>query len=47
MERSPTEITMEKRLERFGEVGIVDETNGFGLDLVEKTEGGKFFSHFF
>ena len=24
---------MGKRLERFGEVGIVDETNGFGLDL--------------
>ena len=31
-------MTMGKRLERFGEVGIVDETNGFGLDLVQKTE---------
>ena len=29
---------MQKRLERFGEVKIVDETNGFGLDVVEKTE---------
>ena len=29
---------MGKRLERFGEVGIVDETNGFGMDFVEKTE---------
>ena len=29
---------MRKRLEKFGEVGIVDETNGFGLDFVEKTE---------
>ena len=27
-----------KRLERFGEVRIVDETNGFGLDFFEKTE---------
>ena len=27
---------MGKRLERFGEVRIVDDTNGFGLDLVEK-----------
>ena len=26
-------------LERFGEVRIVDEANGFGLDFVEKTEG--------
>ena len=31
---------MGKRLERFCEVRIVDETNGFGLDFVEKTEGG-------
>ena len=31
---------MEKRLERFGEVRIIDETNGFGLDFVEKTESG-------
>ena len=30
--------TMGKRLERFGEVRIIDETNGFGLDFVEKTE---------
>ena len=29
---------MGKRLERFGEVGIVDETNGFGVVFVEKTE---------
>ena len=32
---------MGKRLERFGEVSEiwrVDETNGFGLDFVEKTE---------
>ena len=31
---------MEKRLERFGEVRMVDETNGIGLDFVEKTESG-------
>ena len=31
---------MGKRLERFGEVGIIDETNGFGLDFVKKTESG-------
>ena len=31
-------MTMSRRLERFGEVGIVDETNGFGLDFVKKTE---------
>ena len=30
---------MGKRLERFGEVRIVDETkNGFALDFVKKTE---------
>ena len=29
---------MGKRLERFGEVGIADETNGFGLDFFERTE---------
>ena len=29
---------MGKRLERFGEVRIIDETSGFGLDFVEKTE---------
>ena len=29
---------MGKRLERVGEVRIIDETNGFGLDFVEKTE---------
>ena len=29
---------MGTRLERFGEVRIVDETNGFGLDFVKKTE---------
>ena len=26
-----------KRLERFGEAEIVDETNGFELDFVDKT----------
>ena len=31
---------MEKRLERFDEVRIVDETNGFGLQFVKKTESG-------
>ena len=31
---------MGKRLERSGEVRIVDETNGFGLEFVEKTESG-------
>ena len=31
---------MGKRLERFGEVRIVGETNDFGLDFVEKTESG-------
>ena len=29
---------MGQRLERFGEVRIIDETNGFGLNFVEKTE---------
>ena len=27
---------MGKRLEGLGEVGIVDETNGFGLDVVQE-----------
>ena len=31
---------MRKRLERFGKVRIVDETNGFGLDFIKKTESG-------
>ena len=31
---------MGKRLERFGEVRLVDETNSFGLDFVKKTENG-------
>ena len=31
---------MGKRLERFGEVRIVDEINGFGLDFVKKAESG-------
>ena len=31
---------MGKGLERFGEIGTVDETNGFGLSFVEKTESG-------
>ena len=29
---------MGKKLERFNEAMITDETNGFGLDFVEKTE---------
>ena len=29
---------MGNRLERFGEVRIIDETNGFGLDFIKKTE---------
>ena len=29
---------MEKRLGRFSEVAIADETNGFGPDFVKKTE---------
>ena len=33
-------LTMEKRLERFGEVKIAVETNGFGLAFVKKTESG-------
>ena len=38
---------MGKRLERFGEIRIIDETNGFGLDFVEKTESrsGKEMTH--
>ena len=31
---------MGKRLERFGEVWIADDTNGFGLNFVKKTESG-------
>ena len=31
-------MTIEKGLERSGEVRIIDETHGFGLDFVEKTE---------
>ena len=38
---------MGKRLERFGEVRIIDETNGFGLDFVEKTERLCFEDNFF
>ena len=34
------QTTMRKKLVRFGEVWIVDETDGFGLDIVEKTERG-------
>ena len=30
---------MGKRLQGFGEVRIVDETNGFGLDFVKKDIG--------
>ena len=29
---------MGKMSERFGEIRIIDETNGFGLDFVKKTE---------
>ena len=29
---------MGKRLERFDEVRIIDETNDFGLDFVEETK---------
>ena len=29
---------MGKRLEGFSAVGLVDETNGFGLDFIKKTE---------
>ena len=36
----PNQPTTGKRLERFGEVRIIDETNGFGLDFVKKTESG-------
>ena len=31
---------MGKRLDRFGEVRMVDETNGFGQNFVKKTESG-------
>ena len=31
---------MRKRLERFGEVEIVFETNGFGVDAVKETGSG-------
>ena len=34
---------MGKRLEQFGEVRIIYETNGFGVDFVKKTES-KFWS---
>ena len=29
-----------REVERSGDVRIVDKTNGFGLDFVEKTESG-------
>ena len=32
------QMTMEKRLDGLGEVRIVDETNGFGLNFVKKKE---------
>ena len=32
------ETMMGETLERFGEVRIINETNGFGLDFVEKTK---------
>ena len=31
-------MTIRKRLESFCAVRIIDETNGFGLDFVEKTK---------
>ena len=34
-------MIMRKRLERFGEVRIIDEMNGLELDFVDKTEGKK------
>ena len=34
------ETMMRKTLEEFDEVRIIDETNGFGLDFVKKTESG-------
>ena len=33
-------MTMSKRLERFGEVRIVDKRNEFGLDSLEKKKSG-------
>ena len=33
-------MTIGKRLDRFGEVGIVNEMSGFGLDFIDKTESG-------
>ena len=30
------QTTMRERLERFGEVWIIDESDGFGLDIVKK-----------
>ena len=35
-----SQTAMKKSLERFGEVRIFNETNGFGLDFVKKTESG-------
>ena len=32
------ETMMRKRLERFDEIEIVDETNRFGMDFFEQTE---------
>ena len=37
-ERICNQTTMRKRLERAGEVWIVDEKGGFGLDFIKKTE---------
>ena len=34
------QTTMGKRSGRFGEARIVDETKGFGLDFLKKTESG-------
>ena len=37
-------MTMGKMLERFGKARIIDETNGFGLNFIEKTES-RFLEH--
>ena len=43
-EKVSNQTTMGKRLERFGEVRIVDETNGFGLNFVEEEDRNKVFN---
>ena len=34
------QMMMRERLERFGEVWIIDEADGFRLDFVKKIQGG-------